>query len=58
MLNTMKNIALIINTIFISFLYVGCTDLEEEPEGLLAPESFFQTPTDVEARQRWGLDQL
>ena len=26
----------------------GCSDLEEEPIGLLAPESFFQSPSDVE----------
>ncbi|MGK7395104.1 MAG: RagB/SusD family nutrient uptake outer membrane protein [Candidatus Cyclobacteriaceae bacterium M3_2C_046] len=27
----------------------SCTDLEEEPVGLLAPEAFFKTPADVEA---------
>ena len=27
----------------------SCTELEEEPVGLLAPESFFQTPDDARA---------
>ncbi len=44
----MKNITLIINLFLLSVLVVGCTDLEEEPKGLLAPESFFKTPADVE----------
>ncbi len=35
--------------LFLSLAFVGCTDLEEEPEGLLAPETFFKTPQDVEA---------
>lgn len=29
-------------------IFFACTDLEEEPVGLLAPESMFQTSTDVE----------
>jgi len=33
--------------ILVSTLF-ACTDLEEEPVGLLAPESMFQTPKDVE----------
>lgn len=45
----MKNITRIIHLILTTLFFVGCTDLEEEPEGLLAPESFFRTPTDVEA---------
>lgn len=28
--------------------FASCTDLEENPVGVLAPESFFQTPADVE----------
>lgn len=44
----MKRIAYII--IFVSLAYVGCTDLlEENPEGIMAPEGFFETPADVEA---------
>lgn len=27
----------------------ACTDLDEEPVGLLAPESYFKTPADAEA---------
>ncbi|MEO1010490.1 MAG: RagB/SusD family nutrient uptake outer membrane protein [Bacteroidota bacterium] len=44
----MKNI---INNIFAIaiLLFSACTDLEEEPVGLLSPESFFQSPQDVEA---------
>ena len=30
-------------------LIVSCTDLEEDPVGVLSPEGFFQTPADVEA---------
>lgn len=29
--------------------FASCTDLEEDPVGVLAPESFFKTPADVEA---------
>ena len=28
---------------------IGCTDLEEEPIGVLAPEGFFKTKAEVEA---------
>ncbi|MBT33856.1 MAG: RagB/SusD family nutrient uptake outer membrane protein [Thalassobius sp.] len=38
---------LIIFPLLLSFL--ACTDLEEEPVGVLAPESFFKTPSDVQA---------
>ena len=38
---------LIIFPILLSFL--ACTDLEEEPIGVLAPESFYNTPSDVRA---------
>ncbi|MPR34936.1 RagB/SusD family nutrient uptake outer membrane protein [Salmonirosea aquatica] len=29
-------------------LFLGCTDLEEDPVGILAPESLFKTPKDVQ----------
>lgn len=46
--NTMKKFIGIIA--MSSFVIVGgCTKLEEEPIGLLAPESFFKTPSDAEA---------
>lgn len=32
-----------------AFLALGCSDLEENPVGLLAPESFFQTTDDLQA---------
>ncbi|WP_159022603.1 RagB/SusD family nutrient uptake outer membrane protein [Formosa sp. L2A11] len=32
----------------VSISIVGCSDLEEEPVGLLAPEGFFQTTSDIE----------
>lgn len=39
----------IITLIFIASLALGCSDLEENPVGLLAPESFFQTTDDLQA---------
>lgn len=42
----MKNIFLLIFTII---LINGCSKLEENPVGLLAPESFFNTPEDLQA---------
>lgn len=45
----MKNILYAVILLFTASLYCACTDLEEEPKGLFAPESFFQTPADVEA---------
>jgi hypothetical protein len=39
----------IITLICIAFLAIGCSDLEENPVGLLAPESFFQTTDDLQA---------
>ena len=30
-------------------LVISCTDLEEEPVGILSPNGFFRTPADVEA---------
>ena len=43
-----KSISLFI-LIFVAFTYMRCTDLEENPKGLMAPEGFFKTPSDVEA---------
>src|SRR5690606_14636283 len=45
----MKNILFILVLFSAASVYTGCTELEEEPKGLLAPESFFKTPADVEA---------
>ncbi|RXP44315.1 RagB/SusD family nutrient uptake outer membrane protein [Lutibacter sp. HS1-25] len=39
----------IITLICIAYLAIGCSDLEENPVGLLAPESFFQTTDDLQA---------
>lgn len=39
----------IFSILFIVFGMFACTDLEEEPIGLLAPEGFFKTDKDVEA---------
>lgn len=33
---------------FIGLSITGCSDLEEEPVGLLAPEGFFQSTTDIQ----------
>jgi len=44
----MKNIK-IYGLLFIIAAMLGCTDLEEEPVGVLAPEGFFKTESDVEA---------
>lgn len=40
-----------ISKLFLLFAYFfcGCTELEENPEGVFDPDSFFQTPADVEA---------
>jgi hypothetical protein len=29
--------------------FIACTELDEDPKGLMAPEGFFKTPSDVEA---------
>ena len=42
----MKNIKLLL---IASLLAVGCSDLEEEPVGILAPESFFKNIDDLQA---------
>ena len=34
--------------LLVSLSIVGCSDLEEEPIGLLAPEGFFNTTTDIQ----------
>ncbi|MFD2563916.1 RagB/SusD family nutrient uptake outer membrane protein [Aquimarina rubra] len=39
----------IIFTLVIATIMIGCTDLEEEPIGVLAPESFFNTTDDLQA---------
>ncbi|HEV7346909.1 RagB/SusD family nutrient uptake outer membrane protein [Telluribacter sp.] len=39
----------LLTLLFISLTFTHCTDLVEEPKGLLAPESFFKTIPDVEA---------
>jgi starch-binding outer membrane protein, SusD/RagB family len=45
----MKKIVSSIIIIFAAFAYMGCTELEEKPKGLMAPEGFFKTPGDVNA---------
>ncbi len=42
----MKNLKYLFLVLGISFL--GCSDLKEEPVGLLAPEGFFNTPEDIQ----------
>lgn len=42
----MKNITLLL---IAALLAVGCSDLEEEPVGILAPESFFKNIDDLQA---------
>lgn len=46
--NEMKNIK-ILTLIFLALSIFGCTDLAEEPVGVLAPDGFFKTESDVEA---------
>ena len=45
----MKNIRIYGLLLVIIAAMVGCTNLEEEPVGVLAPEGFFKTKGDVEA---------
>lgn len=52
----MKNI--IILGLLVLLVPTACTDLEEEPLGLLAPEGFFKTPADVEATIFGALDRM
>ena len=42
----MKNLKYLI--LVIGFSIVGCSDLREEPIGLLAPDGFFTTPSDIQ----------
>ena len=44
----MRNIKLF-GILFIIAAMVGCTDLEEDPVGVLAPQGFFKSESDVEA---------
>ena len=37
-----------LSLLMVSLSIVGCSDLEEEPIGLLAPEGFFQTTKDIQ----------
>lgn len=46
---TIKNLILSLIILLVSFVEFSCTKLEEDPQGLLAPEGFFKTPSDVEA---------
>jgi len=45
----MKKIIYIFIVSVLALAYAGCTKLEEEPKGLMAPEGFFKTPDDVQA---------
>ena len=45
----MKKIISFLIIISVAFVYTSCTDLEENPKGLMAPEGFFKTPEDVNA---------
>lgn len=44
----MKNIKIIFSICCVLAMTWGCTDLEERPIGVLAPEGLFNTPNDVE----------
>lgn len=45
----MKKKTVIFSIFFVSLTFFKCTDLVEEPKGLLAPEAFFKSVPDVEA---------
>jgi hypothetical protein len=45
----MKKIISLLIIISVGFAFKGCTELEEKPKGLMAPEGFFKTPEDVNA---------
>ena len=34
--------------LILGFTFIGCSDLEEQPVGLLAPDGFFQTTSDIQ----------
>ncbi|MEM7574920.1 MAG: RagB/SusD family nutrient uptake outer membrane protein [Bacteroidota bacterium] len=38
----------LIFSLLLGFILVGCSDLEEEPVGLLSPDGFFTTPADIQ----------
>src|SRR5690606_17338502 len=42
----MKNLKYI--SLILTFAFLGCSDLEEEPIGSLSPEGFFQSPEDIQ----------
>ena len=44
----MKNLKYLFLVIGFSILGFGCSDLKEEPVGLLSPEGFFNTPADIQ----------
>jgi hypothetical protein len=44
----MKNSKNILLSLGLAFLSMACADLEEKPVGVFAPETFFNTPKDVE----------
>lgn len=44
----MKNLKLIFLSTALAFIVSSCADLDEKPVGIFAPETFFQTPKDVE----------
>ncbi|SEL74157.1 RagB/SusD family nutrient uptake outer membrane protein [Parapedobacter koreensis] len=50
----MKRIITYLFIIATALVPVACTDLEENPQGILAPESFFKTQADAEAAVMGG----
>jgi len=44
----MKKILFVL-TILLPLIQLSCTDLTEDPKGLMSPEGFFKTPSDVQA---------
>ncbi len=45
----MDKLKILFTFIFVSSLMLGCTNLKEDPKGLLTPETFFSTQADLEA---------
>lgn len=45
----MKKKIKVLSLLLVSMMLFNCTDLQEEPKGLLAPEAFFKSVNDVEA---------
>ncbi|PWJ54072.1 putative outer membrane starch-binding protein [Dyadobacter jejuensis] len=54
----MKINKILLSSILTISLLAGCTNLEEDPKGLLAPESFFKSLSDVEAGIFGGYSQF